>query len=54
LDGGGAFYGVRVSDEGITFDLTETFYEKLVGSDQSTQRLGFVRWDGEIGDEPSD
>jgi hypothetical protein len=48
----GVFCGVRVSDEGIEFDLTQTFYSRSVGSDHSTNRLAFIRWDGDIEGEP--
>jgi hypothetical protein len=54
-DGGvetGALYTVRVSDEGIEFDVTETYYESGIGSDNSSYSMGFVEWDGIVRGEP--
>ncbi|WP_237213002.1 hypothetical protein [Falsiroseomonas oryziterrae] len=50
----GALYTLRVSDEGIEFDVTETYYERGVGSDNCSRSLGFVGWRGSVRDEPMD
>lgn len=50
----GALYTVRVSDEGIEFDVTETYYESGIGSDNSSHTAGFVEWNGSVRGEPLD
>jgi hypothetical protein len=50
----GALYTVRVSDEGIEFDVTETYYESGIGSDNSSHNAGFIEWSGEVRGEPLD
>ncbi|NGM24405.1 hypothetical protein G3576_30795 [Roseomonas stagni] len=56
-DGGvesGALYTVRVSDEGIEFDVTETYYESGIGSDNSSRSMGSIGWNGSVDGEPMD
>ena len=50
----GALYTVRVSDEGIEFDVTETYYESRFGSDNSSLSAGFIEWSGTVRGEPMD
>jgi len=55
-DGGesGALYTVRVSDEGIGFDVTETYYDAGIGSDNSSRSMGSIGWNGSVDGEPMD
>jgi hypothetical protein len=50
----GALYTVRVSDEGIEFGVTETYYESGSGSDNSSFSAGFIEWSGIVRGEPMD
>lgn len=56
-DGGvetGALYTARVSDEGVEFDVTETYYESGFGSDNASISAGFIEWSGKVRGEPMD
>ena len=50
----GALYTARVSDEGVEFDVTETYYESGFGSDNSSISSGFIEWSGKVRGEPMD
>lgn len=50
----GALYTVRVSNEGIEFDVTELYYDSKTGSDNSGHPAGFIGWNGSVRGEPMD